>query len=110
MQLLTPGGAGNRELLKDGAPLIVDPEQAVEVVTSLVADQGFAFGKPKPARERTVDLAGELGRIYGAVTEECTVDDVAANAGLPPARVASGLAELELEGLVTASTGRWRRS
>lgn len=63
-----------------------------------------------PPRERAVDLAGELRRIYDAVTEECTVDEVSVNAELPPARVASGLAELELEGLVLASNGRWRRS
>ena len=105
-----PAGAGNRELLKDGAALIVDPEQAVEVVMGLVADQGFAFGKPMPPRERVVDLDGELRRIYDAVTEECTVDEVAANAGVSSASVASGLAELELEGLVSASNGRWRRS
>jgi DNA processing protein len=104
-----PVGAGTRELLKDGAGLIVDVEQAVEVVTGLLADQGFAFGKPTPSRERLVNLTGELRCIYDAVTEECTVDDVAANSGLPLARVASGLAEMELEGLIVASNGRWRR-
>lgn len=99
-----------RELLKDRAQLIVDPEQAVEVVTGQVADEGFAFGEPTPRRERVLDPATELRCIYDAVTEECTVDDIAANAGLPPARAASGLAELELEGLVMTSNGRWRRS
>ncbi len=104
-----PIGAGTRELLKDGAGLIIDAEQAVEVVTGLMTDQGFAFGKPKPPRDGAVSLAGELRRIYDAVTEDCTVDEVAGNAGLSPARVASGLAELELEGLVATSSGRWRR-
>jgi predicted Rossmann fold nucleotide-binding protein DprA/Smf involved in DNA uptake len=75
-----------------------------------VADQGFAFGKPRPPRERAVELTGDLRRIYNAVNEECTVDEVAANADLSPACVTSGLAELELEGLVAASNGRWRRS
>jgi DNA processing protein len=105
-----PAGAGTRELLKDGAGLIIDAEQAVEVVAGLVADQGFAFGKPTPSREPLVNLTGELRCIYEAVTEECTVDDVAANAGLPLARVASGMAELELEGLVVGSNGRWCRN
>jgi DNA processing protein len=104
-----PAGAGTRELLKDGAGLIIDAEQAVEVVAGLMADQGFAFGKPKPPHERAVDLTGDLRCIYDAVTEECTVDDVAASSGLPLARVASGLAEMELEGLIVASNGRWRR-
>jgi predicted Rossmann fold nucleotide-binding protein DprA/Smf involved in DNA uptake len=57
-----------------------------------------------------VDLAGELRRIYNALTEECTVDDFATNASLLPGRVASGLAELEMEGLVKASNGPCRRS
>jgi DNA processing protein len=105
-----PAGAGCREMIRDGAGVIVDPEQAVEVVTSLAADQGFAFGKAVPRRERIVELDGDLRHIYDAVTEDCTVDDVAANARLAHARVACGLAELELEGLVTASNGRWRRS
>jgi DNA processing protein len=105
-----PAGAGTRELLKDGAGLIIDAEQAVEVVTGLLSDQGFAFGRPVPARERALDLDGDLRRIYDAVTEDCTVDEVAANAGLAPARVVSALAELELDGSVLSSNGRWRRS
>jgi DNA processing protein len=105
-----PAGAGTRELLKDGAGLIIDAEQAVEVVSDLVAGQGFASGKLVPRGERALDLPGELRRIYDAVTEDCTVDDVAANANLAPGRVASGMAELELEGLVVTSAGRWRRS
>jgi predicted Rossmann fold nucleotide-binding protein DprA/Smf involved in DNA uptake len=56
-----------------------------------------------------VDLDGEIRRIYDAVTEDCTVDAIALNSGLESSRVASGLAELELDGLVTASNGRWRR-
>lgn len=105
-----PAGAGTRELLKDGAGLIIDAEQAVEVVTDLLADQDFAFGTLLPRHEKVVDLDGGLRRIYEAVNEECTVDEVASNASLSPARVASGLAELELEGLVTSANGRWRRS
>ncbi|MGH2760380.1 MAG: DNA-processing protein DprA, partial [Actinomycetota bacterium] len=104
-----PAGAGVRELLKDGAQLIVDAEQAVEVVTGLAVAQEFTFGRPTPPVERVLALDAELGRIYDAITEECTVDEVAANASLPPARVASGLAELELDGLVAVSSGRWRR-
>lgn len=105
-----PAGAGVRELLKDGAHLVVDPEQALEMIVGLASDQEFAFGKPVAARERAVNLSGELLRIYDAVIEDCIADDVAMNADLSAARVASGLAELELEGLVIASNGRWRRA
>ncbi|MEX2393101.1 MAG: DNA-processing protein DprA, partial [Actinomycetota bacterium] len=79
-----PAGAGVRELLKDGAGLIIDADQAVEVVTAVLADQGFAFGKPVSRGERAVDLDADLRQIYDAVTEDCSVDEVAANAGLSP--------------------------
>jgi DNA processing protein len=105
-----PAGAGVRELLKDGAQLIVDPEHAVELISGLATDQGFASDRFVAPLERAAGLGRELRRIYDAVTEDCTVDDIAANVGLHAARVASGLAELELDGLVMASNGCWRRS
>jgi DNA processing protein len=105
-----PAGAGVRDMLRDGATLVVDAEQAVEVVTDLLSEQGFAFGKPLPRpAERAVDLTGELRRIYDAITEDCTVDEIVSASLLEPARVASGLAGLELEGLVVTDRGRWRR-
>lgn len=104
-----PAGAGVRALLRDGAQLIVDPEQAVEVVTDLLSDQDFVFGRPTTPGERAIDLPAELRHIYDAVTEDCTIDEVAANAALPPTRVSAVLAELELDGLLIGEGGRWRR-
>lgn len=98
MQVLTPGRSRVRELLKDGAQLIIDTDQAVELVTGSMAEQGLALTRPATPRERALNLDGELRRIYEAVTEECTVDEVAANAGLPSARVASGLASSSSKG------------
>ena len=97
-------------MILDGAPVIVDPEQAVEIVSGLLGDQGFAFGELVSRHERALNLDSELRCIYDAVTEECTVDEVALNAGLPAARVATGLADLELDGLVSSLDGRWRRT
>lgn len=105
-----PAGAGIREMIRDGAPVIVHPEQAVEAVTGLLGRQGSAFGTPPPAADPAAELTGELRRVYEAVLEGSTIDEVARNAGLPVARVASGLARLELEGLVAGSNGRWHRS
>jgi DNA processing protein len=105
-----PAGAGVRKMIEDGAPVIVDVDQAVQMVAEGVRDQGFAFGRPKPRAERVLELSDDLRRIYDAVTEDCTVDEIATNARLPSRRVASGLAELELEGVVAAQEGRWRRS
>ncbi len=104
-----PAGAGTRELLKDGAGLIIDAEQAVEVVTGMLGDQGYAFARPAD-EERAVDLTGDLRRVYDAIAEDSTPDQIAAHVGLPSARAASLLAELQLEGLVDESAGRWRRS
>jgi predicted Rossmann fold nucleotide-binding protein DprA/Smf involved in DNA uptake len=96
-------------MLLDGATLIVDPEQAVEVLTGLVADQGFAFGTPVRQSERVLDLSPDLRAVYDAVLEEVTADEIAATAELDPMRVSSALAELELEGVLEVRAGRWRR-
>jgi DNA processing protein len=104
-----PAGAGVRAMLLDGATLVVDHEQAVDVLTDLVADQGFAFGVPVPRAERALELSPELRAVYDAVTEDVTTDEIAAAAELDPRRVSAALAELELEGVLEVRAGRWRR-
>lgn len=104
-----PAGGGTRELLKDGATLVVDAEQAVEIVCATVAGQGFAFGAPRPLPARVVP-DGLPGRVYEAVLDGSTIDEIASASGLSPARVGAVLAELELDGLVSAHAGRWSRS
>jgi DNA processing protein len=104
-----PAGAGVRALLRDGATLIVDPEQAVECLIDLVADQGFAFGTPARQVARLMELSPELQKVYDAVTEDVTTDEIVTAGDLDPLRVSAALAELELEGVLEVRAGRWRR-
>jgi DNA processing protein len=97
-----PAGTGVRELLKDGARLIVDAEQAVQDVIDVAHAQGFSARPPAVAPE------GELARVYAAA-DESTTDDIATRTGLEIARVAAALTELELDGLLECDRGRWRR-
>jgi DNA processing protein len=106
-----PAGAGVRAMLRDGARLIVDEEQAVEDLVAHARTQGFSVvGSTRLAAANEVKLNGLSRVVYDAVAEDSTVEGVAAIASLPPARVAAVLAELELDGFVRVDAGRWRRS
>jgi DNA processing protein len=106
-----PAGAGVRAMLADGADLVVDPDQAVEMVCEVLGSQEYAFGRPRRAEEENgSSLTGDLRRVFDAVTEESTVDEIARNSGLDAARVASTLSELELDGYVILEKGRWNRT
>ncbi len=105
-----PAGAGVRAMLRDGATLIVDADHAVEVVTDLLGAQAFAFGKPQPRPDPVESLAGEQRTIYDSVLDESSTEEVTRVSTLDAARVASVLAELELDGLLEYTDGRWRRA
>lgn len=98
-------------MLKEGAQLIVDAEQAVEIVCDLIGEQRFAFGEPKrsPHERRVAKLSPELRAVYDAITEDSTLDEIAGTARIDPADAAAALSLLELDGLVDGDGGRWRR-
>lgn len=105
-----PAGQGVRDMLLDGAQLVVDAEQAVHAVTDLIGGQDFAFGTPRIAMTDVAStLAGELRDVYLAVTEDTTTAQVATTSGLDPSRVSAALAELEMDGVIEFAAGRWRR-
>ena len=106
-----PAGAGIRAMLREGAGLIVEADQAVEDLVGLARDQGFETNGHRLARSarNEPEVGGEIGAVYQAVTDDSTVEDVAAATALPPTRVAVLLSELELDGLVASTAGRWRR-
>jgi predicted Rossmann fold nucleotide-binding protein DprA/Smf involved in DNA uptake len=98
-------------MLADGADLVVDPEQAVDTVCAVLGLQDYAFGRPRRAEEHPGDsLSGELRRVFDAVVEASTTDEVVRNSALDPARVAALLTELELDGYVVLERGRWNRA
>ena len=81
------------------------------MVCAVLGPQEYAFGRPRRAEEEQgSSLTGDLRRVFDAVTEESTADEVARNSGLESARVASTLSELELDGYVILEKGRWNRT
>jgi DNA processing protein len=106
-----PAGAGLRAMLKDGARIIVDAEQAVEDLVGHAQTQGYEI--TSTTRLATADAEPELTGVhrvvYEAVADDSTAEDVAGITSLAPARVAAILTELELDGLIESHTGRWRR-
>ena len=108
-----PAGAGVRAMLKDGAHLIVDAEQAVEDLISAAKQQGVAVdGDVRLAAcdVEGVRLDGFRRAVYDAVADDTSAEDVAAATALPASRIASVLAELELDGYVRSEADRWRRA
>jgi DNA processing protein len=107
-----PAGAGIRAMLKDGAQLVVDADQAVEDLIALARDQGAAVQNnriKRPHEQRGSNLHGDLAEVFAAVTEGTTVEDVVASTALTTGAAAAALGELELDGLIESSGGRWRR-
>lgn len=106
-----PAGAGVRAMLADGAELVLDPDQAVDSVCSMLGLQDFAFGRPRRAEVDVGDsLTGDERRVFDAVNDGSTTDDVVRSCGLEPSRTAAVLAALELDGYVQLERGRWMRA
>lgn len=106
----SPSGAGVREMLRDGAPLIVDGADAVERLTALAADRGWALRMPAPTQRVIRELQGDAALVFEAVLEQSSADEIARSTGLAPGRVAAALAALELEDAVRDEGGLWSRA
>jgi DNA processing protein len=107
-----PAGAGVRELLRDGARLVVDAEQAVEDVVELARSQQFGGVSDvvEVPMAEPVRLPDHLFAVYEATNDGTSTEEIAAVTGLTVARVSALLAELGLEGLLECVGGRWSRS
>lgn len=106
-----PAGVGNRALIKEGAHMIIDVDQATDDLIALAIAQGYAVeGDVRPMKnDRPLELAGIERLVFEAVTEETTVEDVASLTSLGTAKASAVLTELELQGYVACEFGRWRR-
>jgi DNA processing protein len=105
-----PAGAGVRAMLRDGAELVVDVDQAVDSVCDVLGRQRYAFGRPKSTLDPATVLTGDARAVFNGVVEASTIDDVVRNSELDPARVATVLTKLELDGYVFSEHGRWFRA
>jgi DNA processing protein len=104
-----PAGAGIRAMLLDGAQLIVDEEQAVEMLAD-AAGVSYPDFVPTTWLDPTEVLEGEHLQVYESITEGTTPDQIAALLDLPTARVSAVLAALELDGHVESFGSRWERA
>ena len=98
-------------MLKDGARLIVDAEQAVEDLVGLACAQGYATSGDRLdlVDEGAPELEGTDRVVYDALGDDTTVEHIAEITSLSLTRIAAVLTGLELEGLVECEAGRWRR-
>ena len=107
-----PAGAGVRAMLREGATLVVEPEDAVTHLAMLARAHGYDVdpGAPSPGAGSRPRLSGEAARVYDAVSEGTPLEQVARETGLPIGRVTAVLSALELDGLLVAQGGgRWDR-
>lgn len=98
-------------MLRDGARLVIDPDDTALELVELARDQGYDLPDPHASPEALVpELAGDEVAVYAEVLEGSTVDEVADGCSLDPSRTAVVLASLELDGIVRMDDqGRWWR-
>ena len=91
--------------------MIMDADEAVDELVELAIAQGYAVeGEVRPQRnERPLELIGDQRRVFDAVTEDTTPDQIADITELDMARVSGALSELELTGMLVCQYGRWNR-
>jgi len=104
-----PAGSGIRAMLLDGAQLIVDEEQAVEMLAD-AAGVSYPDFVPTTWLDPTEVLEGEQLQVYEAITEGTTPDQIASLLDIPSRKVSAVLAELELLGHVESSGSGWHRA
>jgi DNA processing protein len=107
----TPSGAGVRELLRDGAHLVVDIADTTRELADLAREHGYITDPRERVVARVAKLDGERKLVFDAILEETPADDIVARTGMRPGRVAAVLSGLELDGLVESERGgNWRRT
>lgn len=108
-----PAGAGNRAMLREGAALVVEPEDLAAELIMLATRHGYDLATTSRAGSDGVPahLDGDLRAVYEAIGEDTTADEIRVRTGLGTAAVAGALAALELDDLATDDgTGRWSRT
>jgi DNA processing protein len=106
-----PAGSGVRAMLREGAALVVDPDDTAAALVDLANRHGYALPEPvRAGAPPTAEPEAELAQVFNAVLESSTVDDIVAATGLGAGRVAGDLAALELDGfVVNEGGGRYSR-
>lgn len=123
----SPSSAGSLELLRDGAHLVVEPSDVLDVLRqdarhffhgTHAAKTAVSPGKPKvhPSRAKPKEAPpalpepeGELGAIYDQLERAMGVDELSERLSIEPGALRSGLTILEVQGLVRREGARFVR-
>lgn len=101
--------SGCHEMLRSGAArLVTTPDDVLEDVGRL----GIDLARPADTQQRGTDrLSGDALRVYDALLPRAgrSVEWVAAESGVPAAKVRAVLCALELEGISQRCEAGWRR-
>ncbi len=102
-QIDRPTSAGPNALIQDGAKLVTKAE---DVVQELPLVMPIDAPQPKPTELNVENLAPDDLAIYQALSDRATsIDDLAAEAKLPPHRVSTSLLRLEMQGFARQLPG-----
>ncbi|MEM1296927.1 MAG: DNA-processing protein DprA, partial [Verrucomicrobiota bacterium] len=94
---------GPNSLIQDGAKLITN---AADVVQELPLVMPVAATEPEPTELNVENLAPEDLAVYSALSDRPTgIDEISAQANLPPHRVSTTLVRLEMQGLARQLPG-----
>jgi predicted Rossmann fold nucleotide-binding protein DprA/Smf involved in DNA uptake len=125
----SPSSAGSLDLLRDGAHLIVEPADVLNILrqdarhffygtheakTSNPARESSHAPTPSPTRtppkrEALPEPEGVLGDIYRAITEPMSADALSEALDIDPGLLRSQLTMLEIQGLIRREGSRFAR-
>lgn len=104
-----PVSRGCHRLLRQGAKLTETSEDILEEIGQFFAARPRSGGA-EPARAPVVEPSGELGRLYNLIDyTPAAMDRLIEQSGLTADKVSYILTELELKGLIAATTGGYQR-
>ena len=115
----SPSSAGTLELLRDGAQLVVEPD---DVLAILREDARHLFSgthqaktsdparQPPQASTPLVELDGEQKAIWDALESPATADDLADRLHIEPGAIRSQLTMLEIQGCIKRNGSTFQRA
>ncbi len=102
--ILSPAGAGNNALLRQGATLV---SQATDIMEEIMPQARADLQKPKKPIKRSRDMEPAFGsladaKVFALVQQQSTADTemLTRLSGLPAAEVVVALSQLQLQGMI----------
>lgn len=116
----SPSSAGSLDLLRDGAHLVVEPADVLNILRQDA--RHFFFGTheakttdpvrapaPKPEPEPLPEPEGVLGEIYRTITQPMSADAISESLDMDPGLLRSQLTMLEIQGLIRREGSKFAR-